>query len=150
MKEVEPTLTTIRTLALSLTVACGGCALFATPSLSPVSDALLLPPPALTTSDRMELTKAERRSYGIPAGSTISWANSTTGAKGTISILHEGPLKTNEYTLVQPLWPSSNRSGNSKRCREFKILVTTGDGTSSAGTGIACPQTDGTWDVREE
>lgn len=64
-----------------------------------------------------------------PNGTTTSWRNSETGAYGSTT-------PTSSY---------SNSNGDP--CRNFDTTVTNANGETQTGTGVACRNSNGGWDV---
>lgn len=83
---------------------------------------------SLDKADRAAIDRAERRATTAPMNETITWENPDSGNRGTITPVREGQDTQGRY------------------CREFRQTIEI-DGRLEEGTGVACRQPDGTWQI---
>ncbi len=80
-------------------------------------------------SNRDKEQQAVATNRVLETGQTSTWANTETGAKGSVS--------------AQPTFKNSAN----EVCRDFSSTATVADGSSGTGQGTACKQADGTWRI---
>lgn len=84
---------------------------------------------ALSDEDTDYASQAEQRAYGAPVGQQVQWENPQSGNYGTITPIREGRnAQTGQY------------------CREFQQSIYV-NGRPEQGTGRACQQQDGSWQI---
>jgi surface antigen len=85
----------------------------------------------LSNRDREQQASATNKA--LDTGSSQSWSNPESGARGSVAVNEPFQSKTG--------------STNGQTCRAFSSSATAGDGTSGTGKGTACKQPDGTWKI---
>ncbi|WP_372989476.1 RT0821/Lpp0805 family surface protein [Sulfitobacter sp.] len=83
---------------------------------------------SMDDTDRLRANEAIRQAYNAPVGDTIRWNNAQSGNYGTVTALRDGVATSGRY------------------CREYQQTITV-DGRRAVGTGIACRQPNGTWQI---
>ncbi|MBW4706198.1 glycine zipper 2TM domain-containing protein [Roseobacter sp. YSTF-M11] len=83
---------------------------------------------SMDDTDRLRANAAITRAYRADLGETIRWNNPNSGNYGTVVALRDGTSTAGRY------------------CREYRQTITIG-GRRAVGTGIACRQPDGTWQI---
>jgi surface antigen len=84
---------------------------------------------SLDQADMVYADRANQQAHTAPVGQTISWSNPQTGNSGSITPLRDG---------------YDRNSGSF--CREYEQVIFV-DGQQATGTGIACKQPDGRWEI---
>jgi surface antigen len=83
---------------------------------------------SLDAKDEQYATSAVERASVAPVGETVSWRNPDSGNFGTVTPLRE------------------TSAGDGRPCREYRTTINV-DGKAEQGTGIACRNADGTWQI---
>ena len=83
---------------------------------------------SLDKADMAYAQRANQRAYEAPVGETISWNNPDSGNYGTVTPIRDG------------------YSSNSRYCREYEQEIYV-DGRRETGTGTACQNSDGSWEI---
>ena|SRR5690349_3607733 len=83
---------------------------------------------ALDRSDSLAADDAFDRASAAPVGETNRWNNPDTGRYGTVTPVREGQTDTGRV------------------CREYETTIQV-DGRPRTGTGTACRNRDGTWEI---
>ncbi len=84
---------------------------------------------SLDKADVAYADKANQQAHTAPIGQSIAWSNPETGNSGTVTPLRDG---------------YDRNSGSF--CREYEQVIYV-DGQQATGTGIACKQPDGRWEI---
>lgn len=84
---------------------------------------------SLDAADRAYADRATQRAYTAPVGETVSWNNPDSGNSGTITPVRDGTSTSGRY------------------CREYTQTIYVG-GQKETGTGTACRNPDGTWQIQ--
>ncbi len=80
----------------------------------------------MNQSQQRALEEAQIKATTAPVGEPIVWSDD--GASGTVTTIKQGT------------------STSGRECREFEQTATV-DGQSGSGTGTACLQADGHWEI---
>jgi surface antigen len=83
---------------------------------------------SLDAKDRQHAEGAFERASAAPVGETVSWRNPDSGAYGTVTPVRE------------------SRASDGRPCREYRTTIYV-DGRSEEGTGVACRNADGSWQI---
>lgn len=83
---------------------------------------------SLDNADRAYAQQANQRALSSPIGQQISWNNPDSGNYGYVTPVRDG------------------RDGSGNYCREYTQTIYVG-GRQETGTGTACQQSDGTWQI---
>ncbi len=83
---------------------------------------------SLDRADRIALSNAQEQAHVAPVGDPIRWSNPDSGNHGEIRATREGQTAGGQY------------------CREYQTSVVINDQVQQAH-GIACRQSDGSWQV---
>ncbi len=84
---------------------------------------------SLDKADQMYAERAFQTAHTAPLGETISWNNPESSHRGSFTPVREG-------RTVQSNLP----------CREYETTIYI-DGRAETGTGTACQQSDGRWEI---
>lgn len=83
---------------------------------------------SLDAEDERYAASAVERATVAPVGETVSWRNPDSGNFGTVTPLREATTE------------------DGRPCREYRTTINV-DGRSEEGTGVACRNPDGTWQI---
>lgn len=83
---------------------------------------------SMDDTDRLRANDAIRQAYTAPVGETVRWNNTRSGNYGTVTVLRDGVASSGRY------------------CREYRQTITI-DGRRAVGTGVACRNRNGTWQI---
>ena len=83
---------------------------------------------SLDKADIAYANRANDQAHSAPLGEEISWNNPESGNSGSVTPVREGKDTSNRY------------------CREYQQTIYVG-GKQETGYGIACKQSDGTWEI---
>ena len=84
---------------------------------------------SLDKADMMYAQRANQQAHTAPIGQAITWSNPESGNSGSVTPLRDG---------------YDRNSGSF--CREYEQVIYV-DGRQETGTGIACKQPDGRWEI---
>ena len=83
---------------------------------------------SLDAKDEQYASTAVERAAVAPVGETVSWRNPDSGNFGTVT----------------PVRDAATEDG--RACREYRTTINV-DGKAEQGTGVACRNADGTWQI---
>ena len=82
---------------------------------------------SLDAKDEQYASSAVERAAVAPVGETVSWRNPDSGNFGTVT-------------------PVRDAADDGRACREYRTTINV-DGRAEQGTGVACRNADGTWQI---